>query len=381
MSAQPGDARSSAVAAADAADGNGSHDAGSVLPVRADVVAAAMVVAGVLGALLVLAVFHSATSTITRLAVGALIGLALDPIVLAVRRRLRCSRATATVIVGGLLALGFAVVALVLGPSAIDQAGDFADELPETVEELYDWPVIGPRLEEWDAVGRVERFVDDLPAQLDDETITDLADRVVGGIGTLVVVLVTAIAVMLDGDALVARARRLVPPSRRSRADEVGRIVYRSVGKYFAGSLTVALLNGTVILTSGIILGIPLAPLAAVWAAITNLIPQVGGFLGGSFFVLLAVTEGPLTGAIALVIFLTYQQLENNVIQPAVVGRAVKLTPPTTMLAALVGGAAAGVPGALAATPLLAAAKSVYLDVRGERNDESTAEARASGSR
>ena len=62
-------------------------------------------------------------------------------------------------------------------------------------------------------------------------------------------------------------------------------------------------------------------------------------------------------------IFLGYQQLENHVIQPTVIGRAVHLTPPTTMLAAVIGGAAAGVPGALVATPLVGAAKSVWLDV------------------
>ena len=64
--------------------------------------------------------------------------------------------------------------------------------------------------------------------------------------------------------------------------------------------------------------------------------------------------------------FLGYQQFENNVVSPAIVGSAVNLTPPTTMLAALVGGAAAGVPGALVATPLLGAAKALYLDQRGE---------------
>ena len=64
--------------------------------------------------------------------------------------------------------------------------------------------------------------------------------------------------------------------------------------------------------------------------------------------------------------FLGYQQFENNVIQPAVVGSAVNLTPPATMLAALVGGAAAGVPGALVATPLIGAAKALYLERRGQ---------------
>src|SRR3546814_11653302 len=79
---------------------------------------------------------------------------------------------------------------------------------------------------------------------------------------------------------------------------------------------------------------------------LTNFIPQIGGFLGGSFFVLLALTDGPLTAVIAGGIFLAYQQFENNVIQPAIVGSAVNLTPPTTLLAAIIGGAAAGVPGA-----------------------------------
>ncbi|MGH9275151.1 MAG: AI-2E family transporter, partial [Acidimicrobiales bacterium] len=76
-------------------------------------------------------------------------------------------------------------------------------------------------------------------------------------------------------------------------------------------------------------------------------------------------TESPLTAVIAAVVFLGYQQFENNVIGPAVVGTAVNLSPPVTMLAALVGGAAAGVPGALVATPLMGAAKALYLDRRG----------------
>jgi predicted PurR-regulated permease PerM len=47
-----------------------------------------------------------------------------------------------------------------------------------------------------------------------------------------------------------------------------------------------------------------------------------------------------------------------------VVGQAVDLSPPATMLAALVGGAAAGIPGALVATPLVGAGKSLYLELR-----------------
>ena len=56
--------------------------------------------------------------------------------------------------------------------------------------------------------------------------------------------------------------------------------------------------------------------------------------------------------------------LENHVISPLIVGQAVNVTPPTTMLAALIGGATAGVPGALVATPLVGAVKQLYMQLR-----------------
>jgi predicted PurR-regulated permease PerM len=56
--------------------------------------------------------------------------------------------------------------------------------------------------------------------------------------------------------------------------------------------------------------------------------------------------------------------LENHVISPAIVGHAVNLSPPTTMMAAFIGGAVAGIPGALVATPLVGAVKQLYLEYR-----------------
>jgi len=256
-------------------------------------------------------------------------------------------------------------VVLLVAPPAVEQAQDFSDELPDTVEDLYSWPIVGARLEEADAAGDVEQAIRDLPATIDDRTIADLGQRLLGGALSTIIVVVTAIGILADGEVLVRRVRALVPPSRRERADEVGRIVYHSFGSYFAGSLLVAVLNGLVVLSIGLALGVPLAPIAALWATLTNFIPQIGGFLGGSFFVLLALTQSPLTAVIAAALFLAYQQFENNVVGPAIVGSAVNLTPPTTMLAALVGGAAAGVPGALVATPLIGAVKALYLERRG----------------
>ena len=107
----------------------------------------------------------------------------------------------------------------------------------------------------------------------------------------------------------------------------------------------------------------------------TNLIPQVGGFLGGSLFVLLGATQGPTTLLICLAWFLVYQQFENHILQPTIVGDAVDLSPPVTMVAALIGASAFGVPGALVAIPLLGTTKAIVVELglvrpRGEAQGE-----------
>jgi predicted PurR-regulated permease PerM len=319
----------------------------------------------------------SASDILTGIGVGVLVGVALSPVVSAVQRRWRVSRGIAAALVGFLLAVAIGLIVTLVAPATVRQSQDFSDELPSTVQELYGWPIIGDRLQRADAAEDVEEWIDDAPANIDDRTLADVGERLLGGVFSAVVVLVTAVGVLVDGEIVVRRVRVLVPARRKDRADRLGRIVYATFGSYFAGSLFVAVLAGLVTLSAGLALGVPLAPVAALWTTFTNLIPQIGGFLGGSFFTLLALTQGPVPAVIALAIFLVYTNLENHVIQPAIVGRAVNLSPPATMLAALVGGAAAGVPGALLATPLVGAVKAVYLDSKGEMPEPEPARLRS----
>jgi predicted PurR-regulated permease PerM len=316
-------------------------------------------------AMAILNISSVAADMLTGIGVGVLVGVALAPVVSAVQRGWSLTRGIAAAVVGLVLALLIAVVVLLVAPATVRQSREFSRELPQTVEDMYSWPIVGERLEEADAATEVEEWIDDAPTNVDDETLADVGERLLGGVFSALVVLVTAIGVLVDGEIFVERVRALVPHNRKARADRMGRIVYATFGSYFAGSLFVAGLAGLVTLTAGLVIGVPLAPVAALWTTLTNLIPQIGGALGGSFFVVLALTEGPVQAVMAAAVFIVYQNLENHVIQPAIVGRAVNLSPPATMLAALVGGAAAGVPGALMATPLIGAAKAVWLDSRG----------------
>lgn len=340
------------------------------LVVSLDLRSAAGVVAGVLALFLLVALARTSARSLTLMGVGVLLAFALEPLVKAVQRRLNCPRVIGVAIVGVLVMGAFAALVFVMGPPAVRQAEKFGSELPQTVRDLYDLPAVGPRLRDANAAGEVKEWARDLPGRLDAERVSSTAQSVVGGIVAGFTVVLVAFAVLLDGEVLVRRVRELVPDRFRERADSVGRVFYRVVGTYFAGSLLVAIIGGTYVLAVGLVLGVPLAPVAAVWYAMVSLIPQVGGFLGTSFFTILALSQGVLVGIIGLVLVVLYMNLENYVISPAIVGQSVNLSPPTTMLAALVGGAAVGVPGALAATPLCGTVKALYLEYRfGESPD------------
>lgn len=302
--------------------------------------------------------------SLTIVGVGVLLAFAIEPLVLGVQNRTGASRGLAVGVVGAGLLLVFVGLAVLVGPAAVRQAQDFGQELPQTLSEIEDLPLVGDRLADADFADRAEERIDDLPGRLGDRGVGDAAKGVLTGALNGLGALLVAVVVLLDGPRLVDRLRLTVPAEHRDRADAVGRVFYRVVGTYFAGSLLVATVGGTWVLVVGLAVGVPLAPVAAVWYAVVSLIPQIGGFLGTSFVTLLALTQGVVPALIVLVLVVAYMNTENYIITPAIVGEAVDLSPPVTMLAALIGGAAAGVPGALAATPLCGTVKAVYQEAR-----------------
>lgn len=323
--------------------------------------------------------FRGASRSFTWIGLGTLLALALDPLVSRLQVRMRGSRRAAVGVV--LTAFLIAVVALaaLFGPSAARQARNLSKDLPGVVADLETLPFIGDDLEKNDVPKKVEAFINELPKRLAGDTtpVENAGRSLAGGALAATATLLVTVTVLLDVERLLARIRRLVPEQHHDTADRVGRLAYRSIGQYFAGSVLVAIIAGVVVASVGLLLGVPLAPLAGAWVAVFDLVPQIGGAVGGIPFVLLAFTHSTGTGIACAVFFVLYLQFENNLLSPLIVGRSVDLSPPATMTAALVGVSAAGVVGAMVAVPLLGAAKAIYLELRrppGDRKEAGTTE-------
>jgi predicted PurR-regulated permease PerM len=101
----------------------------------------------------------------------------------------------------------------------------------------------------------------------------------------------------------------------------------------------------------------------AAWVAFTDVIPGVGALLGAAGVAAVAAFQGGPQVVGALVLLIVYQQVENYLIAPRVMNRAIDLNPATVILALLVGGSLAGLVGALLALPIAAMAKIVVFEL------------------
>ncbi|HMQ25172.1 MAG TPA: AI-2E family transporter [Acidimicrobiales bacterium] len=328
----------------------------------------AVVVAAVIAVGAVAGLVRSTPRTLTWLVIGGLLALALNPVVDRIQDRLRCRRGIAVGAVLLIVLVAMAVIGITLGPETVRQARSLQRDIPEVVAQLTDLPLVGDTLADNDVPAKVQDWLEQLPDRLagDESAVTGAARSVASGALAGFATLLFAVTLLLDGERLVRAGRRLVPTHRRGRADRVGRLFYQVIGKYFAGSVLVAVLQGLAVLVVALIFGVPLAPLIAVWVMIFNLVPQIGGAVGGIPFVLLAFTQGATTGVICGAFFLLYMNFENHILSPLIIGDAVNLQAATTMVGAIVGVSVAGVPGALVAVPLLGVGKAIYLELRSD---------------
>jgi predicted PurR-regulated permease PerM len=144
------------------------------------------------------------------------------------------------------------------------------------------------------------------------------------------------------------------------------------VGGYMRGQVITSIAIG--IFTFGLLTltRVPNAVALAAFAAVTDVIPFVGGLLATTPVVLVALSRGTAITVVVLVAMIAYQELESRVIVPRVYGRALRLSSATVVIALLVGGKIGGITGALLALPIAAALRMISEELRLELPGDDT---------
>ena len=177
-----------------------------------------------------------------------------------------------------------------------------------------------------------------------------------------------------QGERMFASTVRLLPRGVRPSIHGAGHRAWRTLTGWVGGTVVLALVHGVVIGSVLEIVGVPLALPLALLVVLASLLPVVGVFIGGLLSVgVTLLSVGPTAALVVLLAVVAEDQVEAHLLEPFIVGRAVRLHPVVMVLSLTAGAVVGGIFGALLAVPLVASvnAATLYLtgaeDVHGHR--------------
>jgi putative heme transporter len=304
-------------------------------------------------AVLIWALLQRLGPAIVWLLIGGFVAIALSRPIALLERRTRLTRQWSAAILLGIIGCILVLVTIAGVEDGARATTTVTERLPQLVADLEDSPLIGPLLRDRDASIWVQEKMNDLPQQLDGARPAEWLPTVGARLVDLFWTALFAMALLIEGPRVYEASKTKVPARHRRQYMRITAATGAALAGYAAGAALIASINASVVFTLALVLGVGMAPVLAVWAFIWNFIPQIGGFMGGVPLILFALAAGPLRGLMAGLLYFTYQFIENHLIQPAIIGAAIDVPPWGTLIAALVGGAAAGVVGAVVITPLV----------------------------
>ena len=291
--------------------------------------------------------------------VALLLSTLLVPPADALRRRgLPSAPATLVVMLLGTAAVG-GLIALI-APAFVDQADDLQRTLDDGVEEVLRWLSQGPlgfeRADVQDAVDDAVAGVRDNASRIGQGVLagaTLLAEVLAG----LLLVIVLVFFFVHDGRGMWRWLVSLAPERHRELMRGAGREVWNTTTAYVRGVAIIAVVDALLIGLALVIIGVPLVVPLMVLVFLGAFVPLIGAVLAGAVAALVALISDGVVAALLVVGAITViQQLEGDVLYPAIVGRAIRLHGVAILLVLTGGTVVAGIAGALLSVPVAAAA-------------------------
>lgn len=299
--------------------------------------------------------------------IAAFLAVGLDPAVRAlVKRGMR--RGIAVLLVTLTLLGGITVFFVAVVPPVVTQTQTFIEEAPDYVAELREGDgAFARQLREWNLVTRLEEFTES-------DRLAEVGVRALGGafgvgrvllgvVFSTVTIVVLTLYFLANMPGIKRTAYRLVPASRRPRAQLIAEDVLARIGGFVLGNLLTSLIAGVFSFIVFKAIGVPYPLALAVLYAVLSLVPLVGGTVASIVAVLVAALVSLQTAIITLVVTTIYQQVENYYIVPRVMKKTVDVPAAAIIVSALLGGALLGIVGALIAVPAAAAIQLIFREV------------------
>jgi predicted PurR-regulated permease PerM len=317
----------------------------------------------------------AAKDALLAVALSIVLVLGLDPPVTALERR-GWGRGKAALAIFAAILLVLLVIVVWAAKPVWSEITGFVGDLPGYIDEVQNSAVIKDLDENTEAVAKVKEVAADAAKEIP-STAVNLLGALGGAIGS-VFSLVTLGFLTLFG--LIARPQLekstldLMRPEVARRVDGTLERVMRTISFALLGNIVISVIAGTVVGVTAWLVDAPSPVVLALIVGLFDLLPQVGSAIAAFIVVLITlIASGVFPAAVLLVVILVYQQVENYMIQPAVMKEAVALSGFATIAVVLLGSALLGVVGAILAVPVAASVKVIANELTAGRRERMAA--------
>jgi predicted PurR-regulated permease PerM len=301
----------------------------------------------IIAAILAVAAFYLAGKLIYRLKdvlllllVAGFLALILNPLVLVIQRYVVKRRGFAVTIVALLSVLVFFGLSVAFGYPLAGAITHLADNLPKYVanaEHGKDWYgklVTHYHVQQWvqQNASKLVTFGQDLSAPA-----LAVGKGALSLLLELVTIFILVLLILLEGPRMRRGVLSLLSPGQAAEAQAVASEVNRAVIGYMLGNFLTSLICGVVVLVDLTVLGVPFPLLWALWVALVDFLPMIGGALAGIPVVIFAAFQSLTAGIVTLVVFLIYTQVENHILNPVIMSKTVRISPLLVLVSVLVG--------------------------------------------
>jgi predicted PurR-regulated permease PerM len=305
------------------------------VPLRAILVTIAVVIVFYLAG----KVIYRLRDVILLIIVAGFIALLLNPLVVLAQQRVG-RRGLAVAIVTLFALIFFAGLAVAFGYPLVNGITHLADNLPGYVskaEHGKGW--IGHLVTKYHVQNWVKANAPKLASYGKDiaNPVISVGKGAISLTITLLTIFVLVVLLLMEGPKLRTGVLGLMVPARAERYRRIASAVNGSVTGYMLGNFATSLIAGLVVMVTLLILGVPFPFLWALWVALVDFLPMIGGALAGIPVVLFALTQGLPAGLVTLIVFLLYTQIENHVLNPLIMSRTVRINPLLVLISILVG--------------------------------------------
>jgi predicted PurR-regulated permease PerM len=285
-------------------------------------------------------VLYRLKDVILLIVVAGFIALILNPLVLYLQHHRIKRRGGAVAIVTIWAVLVFAGLAFAFGHPLVNGLTHLSQRLPTYVadaEHGRGW--IGHLARHYHLAAWAQRNAPKLQsfgASLAKPALS-LGKGAVTLVVTLGTIFILVLLLLLEGPKMRKGILGLMEPERAKRYARVAHEINQSVTGYMVGDILTSVIAGIVVFFTLLLLGVPFPLLWALWVALVDFLPQVGGALAGIPTVLFALGHSLTAGIVMAVVFIAYQQVENHILNPVIMSRTVKVNPLLILISVLVG--------------------------------------------